>query len=80
MASVPRRCPALPVIALTATVAISAASIALGAISLSRVSCCRGRQSVLLLALIVACTAIAAYGVGESVRLAAAIGILEIAA
>ena len=62
---------------LTAAVAISAASIALGAITYLTILL-PWPPELLLPLLIVGCTAIAAYGVGESVWLAAAIGILEI--
>ena len=61
----------------TATVAISAASIAHGAVSYLGILL-PWPPVVLLLALIVACAAVAAYGVGESVVFAATIGILEI--
>ena len=64
-------------LAVTATVAISAASIAHGAIRYLGILL-PWPPGVLLLALIVACVAVAAYGVGESVRIAAAIGVLEI--
>ncbi len=64
-------------LAVTATVAISAASIAHGAITYLAILL-PWPPGLLLLALIVACTSVAAYGVGESVRLAAAIAILEI--
>ncbi len=64
-------------IALTAAVAISSASIALGAIAYLTILL-PWPPELLLLMLIVVCTSIAAYGVGESVWLAAAIGILEI--
>jgi basic amino acid/polyamine antiporter, APA family len=64
-------------LAVTATVAISAASIAHGAISYLGILL-PWPPGVLLLALIVACAAVAAYGVGESVRIAATIGVLEI--
>ena len=64
-------------VALTAAVAISSASIALGAIAYLTILL-PWPPELLLPLLIVACTSIAAYGVGESVWLAAAIGILEI--
>ncbi len=61
----------------TTTVAISAASIARGSISYLAILL-PWPPEVLLPLLIVGCAAIAAYGVGESVGIAAAIGILEI--
>lgn len=65
-------------VAVTATVAISAASIAHGAIAYLAVLVPLPAW-LLLVALIVTCTCIAAYGVRASVWLAAALGIMEIA-
>ena len=65
-------------LALTAAVAISAASIARGAISYLEVLV-PWPPAMLLPLLILVCAAIAAYGVGESVRIASALGIMEIA-
>jgi basic amino acid/polyamine antiporter, APA family len=64
-------------LALTLAVAISAASIARGAISYLIVLLPLP-SAILLPSLIAACAAVAAYGVAESVWLAAAIGIMEI--
>jgi basic amino acid/polyamine antiporter, APA family len=62
---------------MTATVAISAASIAHGAVSYLTILL-PVPPGLLLLALIVACTSVAAYGVSESVWLAATLGVAEI--
>ena len=62
---------------MTATVAISAASIARGAITYLAILL-PWPPELLLILLIVACTSVAAYGVGESVWLAATIGVMEI--
>ncbi len=64
-------------VALTAAVAISAASIARGAIAYLAILL-PWPPELLLPLLILACASIAAYGVGESVWLAAAIGVIEI--
>jgi len=64
-------------IALTVAVAVSAASIARGAIDYL-VILLPWPPELLLALLIIASMAVAAYGVGESVWLAAAIGVLEI--
>ena len=64
-------------LALTVVVAISAASIARGAIGYLIVLL-PWPPGLLLVLLILACTAVAAYGVSESVWLAAAISVLEI--
>lgn len=62
----------------TATVAVSAASIARGAVTYLSVLV-PVSPGLLVVVLIVACTSVAAYGVSESVRLAAALGIMEVA-